>query len=132
MKKQIYFFLILIYEFRMFFNVSTFFRDLYPNNQKIHLILDSQGSHNSKISQITVKDLNIDLYFIPSHFIDLLQSLDIAFLVTLKSLAKGKIRRLLFNIDDNVIGMPTSIKFIQQVRKELPDSSIERAWELYT
>lgn len=28
--------------------------------------------------------------------------------------------------------MPTSIKFIQQVRKELPDSSIERAWELYT
>ena len=76
-----------MYEFRMFCYV-------YPNDQKIHLILDSYSSQTSKISQITAKDLNIGLYFIPSHFTDLMQPWNIAIFAPHTGIANGKIRRL--------------------------------------
>lgn len=49
-----------------------FLLDQYPQNQTIHLIIDSYASHTSKLALKTAKSLNIKLYFIPSHFTDLL------------------------------------------------------------
>lgn len=109
----------------------NFLRNLYPNNQKIHLILDSYSSHTSQICKNTAQELNIDLYFIPSHFTDLMQPLDIALFALLKSIANAKIRKLLFGIENKKIGMPKSVLYLQQAWQELPTSTIERAWEQY-
>ena len=60
-----------------------------------------------------------------------MQPLDIAIFAPLKSIANAKIRKLLFGIEQNIVGMPTSVKFLQQAWDELPASSLERAWEQY-
>lgn len=61
-----------------------FLIEQYNDNRKIHLILDSYSSHTSKLSIETATNLNIDLYFIPSHFTDIFQPLDIAIFAPLK------------------------------------------------
>lgn len=90
-----------------------FLRDQYPQNQTIHLIIDSYASHTSKLALKTAKSLNIKLYFIPSHFTDLLQPLDIAIFAPLKSMVKSKIRRLLLKNECQIIGMRKSVIFLQ-------------------
>ena len=74
-----------------------FLRKQYPENQTIHLIIDKYSSHTSNASIEKAESLNIKLYFIPSHFTDLLQPLDIAIFAPLKSKANKKIRRLLMD-----------------------------------
>ena len=71
-----------------------FLRKLYPENQTIHLIVDSYSSHTSTVSKEKAESLNIKLYFIPSHFTDTLQPLDIAIFAPLKSKANKMIRRI--------------------------------------
>ena len=114
-----------------FIEYLKFLRIVYPQNQKIHLILDSYSSHTSKISIETAKSLNISLYYILAHFTDQMQPLDIAIFAPLKSIANAKIRRLLFDIKNKIIGMPTSVLFLQQAWKELSDSALDNAWEQY-
>ena len=74
-----------------------FLRSQYPENQKLHLIIDSYSSHTSKLSKDTAEKLNIELDYIPSRYTDLLQPLDIAIFAPLKSKANSQIRRLLIN-----------------------------------
>lgn len=44
-----------------------FIRSQYPQNQKIHLIIDKYSSHTNTLSKETAQNLNIELYYIPSH-----------------------------------------------------------------
>ena len=61
-----------------------FLRAQYPENQKINLIIDQYSSHVSKKAQETAQNLNIEFYYIPSHYTDILQPLDIAIFAPLK------------------------------------------------
>lgn len=114
-----------------FVQYLNFLRKQYDDNRKIHLILDSYSSHTSKLSIETAKKLNIDLYFIPSHFTDVLQPLDIAIFAPLKSKANSKIRRLLLNDRKSPIGMETSVVFLQEAWDDLSISALVNAWDLY-
>ena len=108
-----------------------FLRKLYPENQPIHLIIDSYSSHTSKVSKEKAESLNIQLYFIPSHFTDMLQPLDIAIFAPLKSMANKMLRRILLEDQISPIGMSRSIYFLQTAWEKLPRSTLENAWELY-
>lgn len=52
----------------------------------MNLIVDSYLSHHSATSIQKAKKLNINFYFIPHGYTDLLQSLDIAIFTPLKSM----------------------------------------------
>ena len=108
-----------------------FLRKQYPENQTIHLIIDKYSSHTSNASIEKAESLNIKLYFIPSHFTDLLQPLDIAIFAPLKSKANKKIRRLLMDEQISEIGMRRSLYFLQESWKELSKSTLTNAWDLY-
>lgn len=114
-----------------FIKYLYFLRSLYPRNQTIYLILDSYSLHTSKIAKEIAQQLNITFLYIPDHFTDLMQPLDIAIFAPLKSIANAIIRKILFGIENKTIGIPTSMKFLQQTWEELPLSAIERAWEQY-
>lgn len=87
----------------MFCPISQFFKKT---------ILDSYNCHTSKNAISTAEKLDLDLYFIPNHFTDVLQPLDIAIYAPLKSKANSKIRRLLLNDQISKIGMDRSIGFL--------------------
>ena len=108
-----------------------FLRKQYQENQTIHLIIDSYSSHTSKISKEKAENLNIQLYFIPAHFTDLLQPLDIAIFAPLKSKANRMLRRILLEDQVSPIGMRRSIYFLQKAWEELPRLTLENAWDLY-
>ena len=91
-----------------------FLRSQYKQNQIINLVLDSYSSHTSKAAIQKAKSLNIKLIFIPSHLTDILQPLDVAIFAPLKSITNSKIKRLLIDPKKKTIGMPTSVKFLQQ------------------
>ena len=83
------------------------------------------------VFQHHTKTLNIKLIFIPSHLTDILQPLDVAIFAPLKSITNSKIKRLLIDPKKKTIGMPISVKFLQQAWKELSDSALDNAWEQY-
>ena len=115
-----------------FINYLQFLRKQYPDNRTIHLIIDRYSSHTSKESISKAESLNIKLYFIPAHFTDLLQPLDIAIFAPLKSMANSKIRRLLLENNFGIIGIRQSILYLQQAWEDLPISTLMHAWEQYT
>lgn len=108
-----------------------FLRSQYPENQKINLIIDSYSSHTSTRSKETAQSLNIELYYIPSHYTDILQPLDIAIFAPLKSKANSKIRRLLIDDSMKQIGMKRSLAILQEAWRDLPNSTLTNAWDLY-
>ena len=108
-----------------------FLREQIPIHKKIHLIIDSYSSHTSKLAKQTANLLNIELIFIPSHFTDLLQPLDIAIFAPLKSMTNSKIRRLLLDNDEKIIGMKRSLYYLQESWKDLPIFTLMNAWDQY-
>ena len=62
-----------------------FLRSLYPENQRINSIIDGYSSHTSKVSKGKVQNFNTKLHYIPSNYTDILQPLDIAIFVPLRS-----------------------------------------------
>lgn len=114
-----------------FLKYLQFLRDQYPNNRNIHLIIDSYSSHTSKASKNRAEFLNIQLYYIPSHFTDLLQPFDVAIFAPLKSMANSKIRHLLIYIDKNKIGMKKSVFFLQEAWENLPESTLKKTRNQY-
>lgn len=114
-----------------FCDYLNFLRKQYPDNQTIHLIIDSYSSHTSHITKETAENLNIKLYYIPSHFTDILQPLDIAIFAPLKSKANKMIRRILLDDQTSPIGMRRSLYLLQNAWKDLPKSTLVNAWDLY-
>lgn len=108
-----------------------FLRGLYPDNQTIHLIVDSYSSHTSKMSKQKANQINIILYFIPSGFTDTLQPWDVSIFAPLKSMTNAKIRRLIFGNESSPIGMEQSIKFLQESWEDLSTTNLINAWEQY-
>ena len=82
-----------------------FLRNRYPTQKTIHLIVDSYSSHHSATSIQKAQELNINLYFIPSGYTDLLQPLDIAIFAPLKAMADSALRMYLFASGTNKVGM---------------------------
>ena len=114
-----------------FIQYLQFLRDQYPESQKINLIIDQYSSHLSKLAQETAQNLNIELFYIPGHYTDILQPLDIAIFAPLKSKANSKIRRLLLDDSIKQIGMKTALAILQEAWRDLPESTLANAWELY-
>lgn len=112
----------------MFYPIFKFFTRTILEGQTIYLIIDSYSSHINKISKQTAESLNIKLYFILSHFTDLLQPLDIAIFAPLKSKANSIIRRLLLQSDFKTIGIKMSLRFLQESWNELSESALANAW----
>lgn len=98
---------------------------------KIHLIIDSYITHTPQKVRTRAQELNIELYYIPSGFTDMLQPLDVAIFAPLKSITNGKIGQFLFGNHLNSVGMKTTVQFIQEAWDILSIDNLIYAWEQY-
>ena len=114
-----------------FLKYLEFLRKQFSPDKTIHLILDRYSSHTSTESIKKAESLNIKLYFIPSHFTDVLQPLDIAIFAPLKSMTNAKIRRLLLGDLSGKIGIKSSVSLLQESWTKLSESALSNAWSQY-
>ena len=114
-----------------FLEYLDFLRKQFNENIKIHLIIDSYSTHTPQKVKTRAQELNIELYYIPSGFTDMLQPLDVAIFAPLKSITNGKIGQFLFGNHLNSVGMKTTVQFIQEAWDILSIDNLIYAWEQY-
>lgn len=108
-----------------------FLRDLYPTGEKINLILDLFSSHHTDESMAYAKNKNIELFFIPSGYTDILQPLDVAVFAPLKAMVNSTLTHHLCTNPNEIIGMQMACETLVQEWENLPESAIENGWEQY-
>ncbi len=80
---------------------------------------------------MVAKQLNINLYFIPSGLTDILQPLDLSIFAPLKSKVNSKISNYLFGNQEKEVGMKRTVTFVQKAFEELSIDNLVYAWSQY-
>lgn len=114
-----------------FIEYLNFIRKQFNSEIPIHLIVDSYASHKSLKSIMVAKQLNINLYFIPSGLTDILQPLDLSIFAPLKSKVNSKISNYLFGNQEKEVGMKRTVTFVQKAFEELSIDNLVYAWSQY-